>query len=314
MDISVIIVSWNAKGCLKDCLASLPQAFQAMTVETIVVDNGSSDGSAEMLETEFPAVKLIRLKENRGFAAANNIGIRASSGRYLALVNSDVIFLDNCLEKLAGFMDQNPTIGISGPRILNRDRTLQDSCRQFPSLWNNFCNVSRLSRLFPKWEWAAGEHLMAFDHKSVRRVEGLVGCFLMARKSAVDKFGLLDEGFFIYAEDIDWCKRCWDAGWEVVFYPDTSAIHLCGGSSANDPVRFDLEQQRAVFRYWKKHKGPVATALLCGLYFCHYCIRLGVGLPAWVLARPSRSKAALSLKRNLSCLRSLFRSLLQTRV
>ena len=309
MDISIIIVSWNAKACLQECLSSLPAAHATKSIETIIVDNHSSDGSPEMVEAQFPGVKLIRLNENRGFAAANNIGIRASSGRYLALVNSDVIFLDQCLDKLADYMDQNPTIGISGPRILNRDRTLQFSCRQFPSLWNNFCSLTRVFKVFPRCEWLTGEHLSAFDHNSIRKVDALVGCFLLARKAAVDKFGTLDEGFFIYAEDIDWCKRAWDAGWEVVFYPGTTAIHFRGGSSANDPIRFDLEQQRAVIRYWKKHHGLVATAMLCGFHFCNHCVRLLAALPAYALAKPSRSKAALSIKRSLQCLKGLSRAI-----
>jgi len=308
MDISVIIVSWNAKACLRECLASLPAARATNSIETIIVDNNSSDGSPEMVEVEFPEVRLIRLNENRGFAAANNIGIRASSGRYLALVNSDVIFLDQCLDKLADYMDEHPEIGIAGPRVLNRDRSLQFTCRQLPSLWNNFCYFTRLFKVFPKCEWLAGEHLTAFDHNTIRKVEALSGCFLMARKSAVEKFGLLDEGFFIYAEDVDWSKRSWDAGWEVVFYPGATAIHFRGGSSSNDPIRFHLEQQHAVFRYWKKHHGVVATALLCGMHFCNHCARLLAALPAYALSKPPRSKAVLSIKRSFACIQGLYKS------
>jgi len=308
MDISVIIVSWNARACLQECLASLPAASATQSVETIIVDNNSSDGSVEMVEAEFPSVKLIRLNENRGFAAANNIGIRASSGRYLALVNSDVIFLDQCLDKLAGYMDAHAEIGIVGPRVLNRDLSLQFSCRRFPSLWNNFCYFTRLFKVFPNCEWLAGEHLSAFDHNSIRKVDALVGCFLVARKSAVDEFGLLDEGFFIYAEDVDWCKRSWDAGWEIVFYPGAAAIHFRGGSSSKDSVRFEFEQQRSVFRYWKKHHGCVATAVLCGFYLCNHCARLLAVLPAYALSQPPHSKAALDMKRSFRCIQGLCES------
>src|ERR1017187_8350071 len=137
MDISVIIVNWNTKDFLEQCLTSLTLTPSNRSIETIVVDNGSSDGSPEMVEDKFPQVKLIRSHENLGFARANNLGIQNSSGRYISLVNSDVKVLPGCLDALADYLDRNPGVGNVGPRILNGDMSLQSSCRRFPSLWNN---------------------------------------------------------------------------------------------------------------------------------------------------------------------------------
>lgn len=255
VDVSVVIVSWNAKGFLKECLQSLADSAASRRMEVIVVDNASSDGSPEMVEQEFPHVELIRSKENLGFAKANNVGIRESTGRYVSLVNSDVRILGDCLGQLADYLDHHRDVGNVGPKILNRDLTLQSSCRQFPSLWNNFCEATGLNKAFRGSSFFSGEHMFYFAHDRELPVDVLVGCFWMVRREAFEKAGLLDEDFFIYAEDVDWCRRCWDAGWRVVFYPGPQAIHYRGGSSANDPARFALEQQKAVLHYWEKHHG-----------------------------------------------------------
>lgn len=257
VDVSVVIVSWNAKHFLKECLGALADSRTALRTEVIVVDNASTDGSPEMVETDFPRVKLLKSNQNLGFAKANNIGIRESAGRYVSLINSDVKVLGNCLDPLAAYLDQHPEVGNVGPRMLNRDLTLQSNCRQFPTLWNNFCEASGLSRVFRKTSFFSGEHMFFFPHDRQLAVDVLVGCFWMVRKETFEDVGLLDEDFFIYAEDVDWSKRCWDAGWRIVFFPGAQAIHYRGGSSANDPARFAAEQQRAVLHYWEKHHGLI---------------------------------------------------------
>jgi GT2 family glycosyltransferase len=256
VEISVVIVNWNAKRFLLECLTSLRDAPAARTVEVIVVDNNSTDGSLEMVEAEFSNVKLIKSSENLGFAKANNVGIRESGGRYVSLINSDAKVLGNCLDVLADYMDQHPDIGNVGPKVLNGDMTLQGTCRRFPTLWNNFCEASGISKVFKKSAVFTDEHMNDFPHDRELDVDVLVGCFWLVRKEAFEEVGLLDETFFIYAEDVDWCKRCWDAGWRVTFFPGAEAIHYRGGSSSNDPGRFSTEQYKAVLQYWKKHHGP----------------------------------------------------------
>src|SRR5271170_7602 len=250
VDTSVVIVSWNAKRFLEECLVSLRDCPSTRTIEVIVVDNASFDGSPEMVTAEFPHVKLIQTGANLGFAKANNVGIRISGGRYVSLINSDAKVLGNCLDVLADYLDQHPDVGNVGPKVLNGDMTLQGTCRRFPTLWNNFCEAVGLSKIFKNSNVFTDEHMNDFAHDRELDVDVLVGCFWMVRKEAFGEVGLLDEDFFIYAEDVDWCKRCWEGGWKVSFFPGAEAVHYRGGSSSNDPGRFSAEQYRAVLQYW----------------------------------------------------------------
>ena len=162
-EISVIIVSWNASGYLEKCLGSLSSGI-ARTYEVIVVDNNSSDGSPTMIMNKYPWVKLIQTGANLGFSKGNNIGIKSSRGKYLALINSDALALPDCLDALSQFLADHPDVGMVGPRVMNGDRSLQSSCRRFPTLWNNACEVFLLNRLFPRIEFFAGEEMLYFTH------------------------------------------------------------------------------------------------------------------------------------------------------
>src|SRR5271156_2883128 len=164
VDISVVIVAWNAKHYLELCLESLAEAPPMRSMEVLVIDNASGDDSVEMIETKFPWVKLIKSKENLGFAKGNNVVIRQCQGRYIALVNPDVIVLPGCLDALADFLDQHPKVGNVGPRVLNPDRSLQCSCRRFPTLWNNFCTATGLTTAFRGSRVFVGEHMFSFPH------------------------------------------------------------------------------------------------------------------------------------------------------
>jgi GT2 family glycosyltransferase len=275
VDISAVILSWNGRQYLETCLMSLEQAKGDCCLEVIVVDNASSDGSAEMVRCKFPGVKLIQNQENLGFAGGNNIGIKASSGRYVCLINSDIKLLKGCLQGLLNYMEQNPNIGILGPKILNADLTHQSSCRSFPGLWNNFCSAVGLASAFTQVRVFSGEHMFYFQGDSVVDVDVLVGCFWFVRREAMNQFGLLDEDFFMYAEDVDWCKRCWRTGWRVVFFPGAQVIHYWGGSSIKqDPVWVALTQQRSILHYWEKHHGVVARLGISCVLFLHKLIRL----------------------------------------
>lgn len=305
IDISIIIVSWNAKAFLEECLDSLSAPLAQDNVEIFVVDNASSDGSPEMVEAKFPRVKLIQAGGNLGFSKANNLGIRASTGRYVCLINSDVKVLGDCLWAMVKFMDENPTVGIGGPRMLNRDGTMQVSCRKLPSLWNNFCASSGLAAAFPHTAFFTSEQMFYFPHDRVARVEVIAGCYWIVRRSAMDQFGLLDEAFFIYGEDVDWCRRCWTSGWEIVFAPVGEAIHYQGGSSSNDPVRFSVAQQQAVIQYWRKHHSAVAV------FFERWILGLGIVLRmvresiACVVSKTHRARHEKRLKGLRNCLKSL---------
>jgi GT2 family glycosyltransferase len=290
MEISVVILNWNDLQHLTICLESLSNCTKERSLEIIVVDNDSTDGSADVVATRFPEVKLIRNQENLGFPKGNNIGMRASQGKYIYLLNSDIKIIDGCIDTLANYMDEHPDVGMLGPKILNADLSHQSSCRRFPTLWNNFCTAMGLSRAFRQSRFFSGEHMLYFTGDKTLDVDVLVGCFWVVRRKALDEFGLLDEGFFIYAEDVDWCKRCWKTGWRVVFFPGAEAIHYRGVSTTKkDPVRFAVTQQRSVLRYWKKHHGSLGRFSMACLTLCHLSARSGIDWARYAF-QPSRRK------------------------
>ena len=306
--VSVVIVSWNARHFLTQCLASLTPEVCRYPMEIIVVDNASTDGSPESVEQSFPHVRLIRNVDNFGFAKANNIGILAGQGRYFCLVNSDVKVLKNCLTVLVNYCEAHAEVGMVGPRVLGGDGKLQRSCRGFPSVWNMFCRALALDSLFPKVKPFSGYALSYWPQDTLRSVDILSGCFWLVRKEALSGVGLLDESFFMYGEDMDWCRRFWAKGWQLVFVPEAQTIHYGGASSANAPVRFYIERQRADLFYWKKHHGRFAVAcffLLCCLHLLLRAVGYGLALGC---AAQSRDVYRLKFKRSAACLRWMLAS------
>ena len=307
MDISVVIVGWNALKYLELCLRSVEEAPPRRSMETFVVDNASTDGSAEMVEARFPWVKLIKSKENLGFSKGNNLAIRQCRGRYIALVNPDVIVFPGCLDSLADFLEQNPKAGNVGPRVFNPDMSQQITCRNFPTLWNNFCSATGLATRFRNSRLFAGEQMFYFPHDRTMRVDVLGGCFSMIRREAFEAVGLLDEGLFMYGDDVDWCRRCWKAGWEVVFFPGAQAIHGGGKITAPYPIRFGVAQQQSVFFYWSKHHGFWGLLGIKILVLCRHSLRYIIAvLPSW-RESSARSRKDVLKQVSLACLRAIFR-------
>lgn len=301
----MVIVGWNARRYLELCLESLAAAPPDRSMEVLVVDNASTDGTAELIETKFPWVKLIKSKENLGFSRGNNLAIRQCLGRYIALVNPDVIVLPGCLDALADFMDQHPKVGDVGPRVLNPDMTLQSSCRRFPTLWNNFCSAAGLSTLFANMRAFAGEHMFFFLHDRTMSVDVIVGCFSMIRREAFDAVGLLDENLFMYGDDVDWCRRCWNAGWEVSFYPGARAIHDRGKITAPYPVRFALAQQRSVLYYWSKHHGFWGVLGIRSIMLFHHILRYSIAAALSLARRKGDPGREVKKQVSSACLRAL---------
>jgi len=274
-------------------------------MEVLVVDNASTDGSAEMIEAEFPWVKLIKSAENLGFAKGNNVAIRQCQGRYIALVNPDVIVFPCCLDALADFLDQNPKVGNVGPRVLNPDMSMQSTCRRFPTLWNNFCSATGLATKFKNSRFFAGEHMFYFPHDRTLAVDVIVGCFSMIRRQTFEEVGLLDEGLFMYGDDVDWCRRAWNAGWQVVFHPAGKAIHDRGKITAPYPVRFAVAQQRSVLHYWSKHHGFWgALGIRCIILFRHL-IRYSIAVVSGLAHRKRSAEGDVKKQVSGACLREL---------
>jgi GT2 family glycosyltransferase len=275
-------------------------------MEIIVVDNASADGSPECVAQQFPHVRLIQTGANLGFAKANNVGIAASKGRYLCLVNSDVKVLEDCINRLVDFCEQHADVGMVGPHVIGGDGKLQRSCRGFPGIWNMFCRALAFDSIFPGNRLFTGYSLSHWSHNTERPVDILSGCFWLVRKAALDKVGTLDEVFFMYGEDMDWCKRFWSNGWKVVYVPSAHAIHYGGASSSNAPLRFYIERQRADLQYWKKHhKGP---AVVC--FFLISCLHLVLRAIGYTLAlglkRQERQTYRHKVGRSIACLKWMF--------
>ncbi len=301
--ISIIIVSWNAKKYLEECLDSIINHSLPTDTEIIVVDNASSDGSPDTVRDAFPGVRLIRNDDNYGFAKANNIGIAASTGEYVFFINSDVVVKAGCFEKMISYMDGHQDIGVLGPRILGPNGAAQRSCMGFPSLWNSLCRALALDLIFPGMKLFGGEMMAYWPHDDIRSVDVINGCFWMVRRKALQAAGPLDERFFIYGEDIDWCKRFHDKGWEVVFYPEAEAVHYGGASSANAPLKFFIEMQRADYQYWKKHHTALASTAFLFIRILHHAVRFAGGIASYPFRRKKRPEALYKIRRSLASIK-----------
>jgi GT2 family glycosyltransferase len=300
--ISIIIVSWNAKKYLAECLDSIYRSLPNDT-EIIVVDNASSDGSPDAVRDAFPGVHLVLNDDNYGFAKANNIGIQASTGEYIFFINSDVVVKAGCFGKMISYMDNHLDIGVLGPKIIGPNGEVQRSCMGFPSLWNSFSRALALDTIFLGMKLFGGHLMTYWPHNDIRPVDVINGCFWMVRRKALQATGPLDERFFIYGEDIDWCKRFHDKGWEVVFYPEAEAIHYGGASSANAPLKFFIEMQRADYQYWEKHHTRLASIAFLSIRLLHYTVRLAGGIVAYPFRRKKRPEVLYKIKRSLAAIR-----------
>ncbi len=300
--VSVVIVVWNAKKYVIECLESLREHCRDTCDEVIVVDNASSDGTPELVAATFPEFRLIRNSENLGFAKANNIGISQSSGQYVCLVNSDVKFTDDCLSPMLRFLSEHPEVGMVGPKMLAADGEVRRSTMRFPTVWNQFCRALGLDIVFKKSRLFGGLLMADFDHQTTTPVEILNGWFVVVRRTALNRVGLLDPQFFMYGEDLDWCYRFHQAGEKVVFFAGAGAIHYGGASSSNAPLRFYLEMCRANWQYWQKHHGWFAQMAFLASSATYHLVRL-LGSAATYLFSPSqRAENLARLQRSVICL------------
>lgn len=258
MDVSIVIVTWNTREVLRDCLQSIYEQAGRIAFEIIVIDNASSDDTAGMIAREFPTVRLLCNGVNRGFAAANNQGIGMAKGRYILVLNPDTIILDSAIAKTVSFADKHPEAGIVGCHVLNSDGSLQRSCYSYHRVLTVLIHTFGLQRLFPKSRFFGRQDMTWFDFKTVREVEVIAGCFMLVRRKAMEDVGLMDEAYFMYTEETDWCWRMKSQGWKLLFFPDAEIIHL-GGVSANQcSLEIQLEAIRSPLLFIKKTQGAVA--------------------------------------------------------
>jgi len=286
-DLTVIIVNWNVEELLRDCLKSVYGRAQTISLEVLVVDNSSSDGSIEMVEKEFPQVRLFKNKENVGFAKANNQAIKQGKGRYILLLNPDTLIVGDALATMVLFMDNHRDTGAVGPRILNPDKTVQLTCGRYsPTLLTELWDFTKLSSLFPRSR-IFGKSLMGFwSHNDTREVELLSGACMMVRKDAIEQIGLMDEHFFLFAEETDWCYRIRKNGWKIYLNADAEVIHLGGQSVSLSSNNMLLESCKSMCLFFTKHQGRVAGFAYRTIVF----IFIGLRIPVywlWQYVRPS---------------------------
>lgn len=260
-DISIIIVNWDTRDLLINCIDSIYKTIKNLSFEIWVVDNGSRDGSVNAVRRKFPDVNIIENKENLGFAKANNQALRQMHGRYAVLLNTDTILMDGAIETIVHFMDKNADIGICGGQLLNTDGSKQNSIANIPTLATELLNKSLLRRSFPK-RYPGKEHTF----KEPIEVESVIGACMVVRKEAIEDVGLMDEDYFFFLEETDWCLRMRKKGWKIFHHPGAKIYHLQGKTAKRENVKARIEYWRSRYIFFRKHyPSPVIGILIVGL-------------------------------------------------
>ncbi len=260
--VSVIIVNLNTRLLLKECLASVyGQGFP--DIEVLVVDNGSSDGSADMVQTEFPGVRLVRNQRNEGFARPNNVAMRMAKGKYVLLLNSDAALKPGAITTLASFLDDHPHAGACGPRLVFPDGHLQRSVKGFPTLWTHFCDMTLLDRVFPRTHLFGRGEQAGFDYQRTQEVDHVMAAAFLVRRAVLTSAGFLDERFSIYYNDMDWCFRMKAAGWKIYYVHNAEVVHHLGQTvnTLNRSLDYLDEMYENTMLFYQKHYGPKAVVI-----------------------------------------------------
>ncbi|HMM28408.1 MAG TPA: glycosyltransferase family 2 protein [Aggregatilineaceae bacterium] len=294
LDLGIVIVNWNTRDLLRDCLRSVEQSV-GVTYRVVVVDNASTDGSAEMVRAGFPRVELIENADNRGYPAANNQGLRRlgferggpdDAPRYALALNPDTVLPPDALREMVGYMDADPRVGVAGPKLVLLDGSLDLACRRsFPTPEISFYRMIGLSRLFPRSRRFGRYNLTYLDPDVETEVDSVVGAFMMVRREAIQRVGLFDETFFMYGEDLDWAYRIKQAGWTVKYNPRVTVTHVKRAASRQSR-RAQQEFYRAMLIFYRKHYRPTTP------WWLHSLVLMGLALkggrPLWrELRRPS---------------------------
>jgi N-acetylglucosaminyl-diphospho-decaprenol L-rhamnosyltransferase len=272
LPLSIIIVNWNTRDLLGQCLDSIFQTINADLCEVIVVDNASTDTSTEMVQKRFPQVQLIQNSWNVGFARANNQGIRQSIGRYVLLLNSDTIVMPGALQALLAFMDTHPEAGCAGARLLNPDTSLQYSCSSAPTISSEFRRMLHLPGVrsdgyYPMDRW---------DLSQPHQVDVILGACMLLRRETLDQVGLMDESFFMYSEEVDLCYRIHRAGWQIYWIPQAQVVHIGGQSSRQASAEMFLRLYESKLIYFRKNHGRIRAGIYKLLLAISSLIRLSL--------------------------------------
>lgn len=293
-DLSVVIVSWNVRDLLRECLCSIQagsvtivgagQAIQAghLPVEVIVVDNLSQDGTPAMLRESFPWVRLVEPGRNTGFSRGNNLGIQASRGRLVLILNPDTRIIGDAIPRMAAYMDAHPVIGVLGPQLLNQDGSVQSSRRRFPTLWTAIFESTWLQGLAPR---RILDHYYVRDRPddAVQPVDWVQGAAMLVRRTVFDQVGGFDEAYFMYSEELDWQRRISQTGWEIVYYPEAQIVHLGGKSSDQAVAQRHIDFQTSKVRYFRTHHGPLVGFVVRTVLLANYVSQMAIEAAKWLL-------------------------------
>jgi N-acetylglucosaminyl-diphospho-decaprenol L-rhamnosyltransferase len=296
-DLSIVIVSWNVRELLRRCLRSAAEGLTCekgrdLSAQVIVVDNASVDGSAEMLREEFPHVSLIANEENVGFTRGNNQGLALSDGRYALLLNPDTEVVADALGEMVGFMDREPEVGALGPQLLYPDGRVQSSRRRFPRFSTALLEGTFLQQRFPHSGLLKRYYVLDAGDEQTQEVDWVVGACLLMRRATLDEVGPLDERFFMYSEEMDWCYRAKELGWWVIYLPQAKVVHHEGKSSEQVlPVRH-VHFQRSKVLFFKKHHGRYRGEILRLYLLATYLWQMVVEGLKWLVGhkRPLRQE------------------------
>ena len=267
VDLSIVILSWNVRDLLRQCLESVasdrpPSAdYLPLATEIIVVDNASSDDSVEIVRAEFPEARLIVNSTNRGYTGGNNDGIAAATGRYVLILNPDTRVLGDALAVMVAYADAHPEVGVVGPQLLNPDGSVQSSRRRFPTLMTGLFESTWLEPLAPR-NILRRYYVLDQPDDAIQEVDWLFGACFLVRRKVIEQVGALDEGFFMYSEEMDWCRRIRQAGWKVVYLPEAQVIHYGGKSSDQIAAQRHIYFQTSKVRYFRKHHGALTAGVL----------------------------------------------------
>ena len=258
--LSVIIVNWNVRDLLRECLRSIEAGKGGLSLEIIVVDSASSDDSVAMVRSEFPSVHLIACTENVGFPRGNNLGLQEARGDYLLLLNPDTVIVDDALAVLVSYLQANPDVGVVGPQLLNLDGSVQSSRRRFPTAATGFFESTWLEGLAPGI--LRRYYALDLPDAATADVDWLTGACIMVPRSTYEAVGGMDEGYFMYSEELDWCRRIKESGRRVVYYPAAQVIHHVGKSSEQAVTARHINFNQAKLRYFRKYHGRFMAAVL----------------------------------------------------
>jgi GT2 family glycosyltransferase len=301
LDLSIIVLNWNTRQMLVDCLSSVQATVADLACEVIVVDNGSTDGSQAMLRQRFPGVHLIQNDENVGFARANNQAITASQGRYMLLFNSDAIATPDAIQALLDLARAAVRAGIVGAQLVNRDGSFQASHTSFPTLWQEFLMLTGLGRLiYGYWYPSHGPE----EEKGPQTVDYVEGACLLVRREALEAVGGLDESYFMYAEEVDWCYAMREKGWQVWYQPEAKVIHLGGGSSRNRRPQREADLYRSRVQFFRKHYGDRVARLLKAQIYALTAIKLFIHRLLRLVSGGRYGRSVVSLRHLVMSLRN----------